>query len=479
MVELLRRIKEVLLDFLRWFWNKLRPPNRKSWCGVFYFVAQETNISMPNPELGDLDHKLKDAIKALKRARFDKRQVHVVYRAIWLDESTPVARVVGPILSPQTDYFPGCSKTTSTPLATEEDLPCFLKWVYKWCPADHYAVFFWGHSFGPAGLFAPGGDIDIPPPLGLASLKAAFEEFSTLRASGQAPGAVSTEIVRPGPAGSLAITGTGGGGGAAAGDDDRSDTEIIEEWAAANPKIEVVLFQDCWMSTLETAYELAHVAQYVIASQSLVPIGLAHKKFLWPYKQLLDDLLSANYARDLAGHIELFYQSNFNKIPTLRSVPIALLDLAGVAGITKPLENLTKSLKSLTPQARGNLIRKGRILDPYPWSSSSELTAGDAALIDVPLMCKAMLTYGDQDIHDAADSLKLALATLIVSNKEALPRGRGPLGFGGISVLYWPPHEPEDTYITDQLDRASYENLKFQSTASFPNHRWPALEHRT
>jgi len=90
MVELLRRIKEVLLDFLRWFWNKLRPPNRKSWCGVFYFVAQETNISMPNPELGDLDHKLKDAIKALKRARFDKRQVHVVYRAIWLDEDVLV-----------------------------------------------------------------------------------------------------------------------------------------------------------------------------------------------------------------------------------------------------------------------------------------------------------------------------------------------------------------------------------------------------
>ena len=39
------------------------------------------------------------------------------------------------------------------------------------------------------------------------------------------------------------------------------------------PKVDVVLFQDCWMSTLETAFELQDDVRYIVSSQSLVPAG--------------------------------------------------------------------------------------------------------------------------------------------------------------------------------------------------------------
>src|SRR5262245_10055581 len=184
----LKEIGNLLHGFIAWLWGLLAPPERKPWCAAFYFVAQE-DATLAYPE-NQLEQKINDLVAAVEAAAAAVPGVHVVYRTIPADPITsdPVAKVVK-FLGPKTGtiFFPDCYEPSTLSLVdTQVDLACFLKWVYRWCPADHYAVFIWGHSFGPAGLFEPGSGLNIPKP-GLGALKEAFLQFSAARANGDPP----------------------------------------------------------------------------------------------------------------------------------------------------------------------------------------------------------------------------------------------------------------------------------------------------
>ncbi len=246
----------------------------------------------------------------------------------------------------------------------------------------------------------------------------------------------------------------------------------IDDIGKSKPKVEVALFQDCWMSTFETAYELADVVTYVIASQSLLPIGTDYADFVWPYEQLLADLLTANFQENLTTHVGDFYESNFSEIATLVTVHIALLDLGGVNGMTGPLKDLAKALKKvLTLDQRGLLIEQGQIV---AFDQNGDLSAGDAALMDVQKMCVQMQTHPNPDISAAATSVLAGLTAVIKMTREAVPLGTQPTGFSGISVLYRPP-PPRllDDYITQAIHKASYLNLEFSKKTA-----WPATEQK-
>ena len=51
-----------------------------------------------------------------------------------------------------------------------------------------------------------------------------------------------------------------------------------------NQKVDIIAFKDCYMSTLETAFELEDSADYLIASPEIVPIEG------WPYRPMLEHL---------------------------------------------------------------------------------------------------------------------------------------------------------------------------------------------
>jgi hypothetical protein len=488
MKALLTKIRQVFQDFVNWLWQKFAPPVMKEWCAIFYFVAQSPGAAFPHLEpetTRDLDDKLREAIDALKSiSALSRTNVHVVYRAVWLDRSDPKASVVGPfLLPPATTYFSGCYKGPlgGPPVELGKDLPCFLKWAYKWCPAKHYAIFFWGHSFGPAGLFEPGGGLSIPQPLNLAGLKVAFEEFQKTRTPPDQSPAVINMTVGAADMGSA----PGGTSGAPLTQDELdAANQLLDALAAAKPHVEVVLFQDCWMSTLETAYQIKNVARYAIASQSLIPIGLNAPEFIWPYEKLLGDLLKQDFQVELTKDIFTFYEDNLSTIDShLNTVPIALLDLSKVGGITTPLGDLVHHLHARGKAVRGPQLKPSRLYDE---DTDREPSAGDAALIDVALMCETFVNDpvndpSSADVRRAAKDLKAALQDLVILNAEAggtpLPPPKG--GFRGVSVLYWPslPPPPEDDYITRPITGTLYTNLVFQ-TAFTKARRWPALEHQ-
>src|SRR5262249_49803346 len=119
-----------------------------------------------------------------------------------------------------------------------------------------------------------------------------------------------------------------------------SGEQAVEQWANdVDKKVEIVLFQDCWMSTLETAFEIERSTAGMIASQSLLPIGQQYANFVWPYDDLLQLLpplaaggtLTDAFARAMANRLVQFYVDHFDQVQYLTTIPITLLDLSKVA----------------------------------------------------------------------------------------------------------------------------------------------------
>src|SRR3954466_9567549 len=105
--------------------------------------------------------------------------------------------------------------------ASVEGLKSFLKWVVDRCPAEHYLVIFWGHSSGPVGLFGDQTKVNgAITRLTLPNLKQVFEDRAVAEHFQIAKTKDRTASGRPAPA----------------------ENEL---------PIDIVLFKDCWMSTLE------------------------------------------------------------------------------------------------------------------------------------------------------------------------------------------------------------------------------------
>jgi hypothetical protein len=469
---LLQEIGDELYGFAAWLWGQIQPPARKPWCAAFYFVAQEDG-TLSYPE-NTLDQKMAEAVEAVSlTAGTVKTDVHVVYRTVPSDPLTadPIAKVVR-FLGPETGtvFFKDCYIPGSIELVdTGKDLTCFLKWVYKWCPADRYAIFIWGHSFGPAGLFEPGSGLNIPKP-GVAALAEAFEQFKATRIAGdpvvESP-EPTTAVVGSQSVGLSPGTSGGGGSGTSAGG------SAVQQWAAGgDKKVEIVLFQDCWMSTLETAFEIAESTNLMIGSQSLIPIGRHYANFIWPYENLLKALNAPTFAADMANLIVQFYKDHFAQVQYLPTIPISLFDLSAVPTIDGPLKTLVTTLATLPPAERVTLLEPARLVkldktNPY----HPILLAGDGALVDMLKLCTTLQTtawpaLGSPAAQGSARTLAADVETelkkLVTLNTEAHPLATADFGFQGVSAFHWPPvGTVTDDFITEAIRRSvsAYQGL--------------------
>lgn len=434
----------------------------KDWCVMLYFVARDND-----PADFYLDPKLDQVLGdlwALPCAHADQEQaepnwdnVHVVYRAIWDDSSrTPEAKVVHWrwLSRPSTSFFP--SQPAPIPGNLTQDLHGFFQWAYDNCPATRYAVFFWGHSFGPGGLFTTNQPPIVDPPPGTPVFWSRIDQFAVQSGTQKilnwrlrdAERMMSRSVASfPAPGGGT--TGAGGTGGGST--------------PTSTPKVEIVLFQDCWMATLETAFTLEDSVRYIVASQSLVPIGLDSNGQVvptatWPYKKIIDALLGrVDYAVGALEELKTYYNlSPSNRYPNT-TVPFSLLDLGAGQGevsakLTSPLQHLVASLSSL-----GTVKRRQLIQDPGPNAgrllfidAQGVLRAGDVALLDVLTLCRHLesqtlvgTTSEQTAISTAAANLRLALTGssspwAVVGPTFEAADPANVLGFTGVSVLYKP-----------------------------------------
>lgn len=250
----------------------------------------------------------------------------------------------------------------------------FLKEALPRCPADRYAVLLWGHSKGTAGLFTDA-----------------------------VPGGISETLTLPKLAGALR--------------------------SAFRRPIDVVLFKNCCLSALETAYELQDVARFIISSQTRVP----GKN--WPYEAMFGALsprprTTQSIATVMVDALGDFYARKKNR-PGKPEVPFTLLGLHAVTSLTEPLKALIDALK----HARYDKDAGNRVRDVFMERDASRRgkDPGDPALPDVISLCKRLRSVGVADLTRAAEALDRRVRTkLVLHHRSKTSR------FHGVGINYPP-----------------------------------------
>ncbi len=206
----------------------------------------------------------------------------------------------------------------------------FFRFGQAECPADQYVVFFYGHGYGPVGVFF---DAD-----------AGEDDADTLQFSGLA-----------------------------------NSVEAIGDSAA------VIVFRVCEVNTLETAYQLKDAAKFMIASQSVVPIA-----GLWPWETFMTGLFPgaspADAAHSIARQLALYLRAPENRAP-FADVPYTLIDLGEARAIASPLKALANALDAAREHkacasACSRALEAARVGFP-----DDPKNPGDPALLDVRTLC--------------------------------------------------------------------------------------------
>jgi hypothetical protein len=224
----------------------------------------------------------------------------------------------------------------------------FLKFGCVECPAERYAVFFYGHAYGPMGLFYDSSSAKKDP--------------HTLRLN-----------------------------------------DLAKSMAHVTNRADIVVFRDCFMCTLETAYQLHGAADYMIATQSVAPVA-----GVWPWVNFMSALMpgasSAAIAESLLKQLAHFLDDEKNRHP-FSDAPFSLLDLSSATDVHKPLKALADALDAVrTVPARaaacGRAIDAARIGAP-----ETPKDPGDPALLDVLTLCSGLEVVGDDAVAGPARAL--------------------------------------------------------------------------
>ena len=272
--------------------------------------------------------------------------------------------------------------------ATRRTLSDFFKWAAgqvenRGIENTRYAVIFWGHSAGPSGLFRDPSPVTANPTLKLPDLAGAL--------------------------GSL-----------------------------GKPYVELVIFQDCWMSTLEVAYELKEVVRFMIASQRLV----RPMRVVWPFGDLFDalrgdDSPNLHMLDAMVKRLTREYEKQGHA-----DIPFSALTLDAAPSIAIPLRRLADALEELT----GDELRESRRI-------MTTSLGGDEALLDIRRMCKRLRTAGIVK-QDALD-VERVVNTLVVSNTASVASG-----LTGVSVFRRPAdNKVEDSVFAESVSLHSYNEL--------------------
>jgi hypothetical protein len=245
----------------------------------------------------------------------------------------------------------------------------FLQFGRTECPADRHVVFMYGHASGPIGLF--------------------YDRASARRV----PNTMSLN-------------------------------QLADAMRLLDGRASIVVFRDCFMNTLETACELRGHADYLIASQSEIPIA-----GVWPWMGLLAVLLPGAapdaIALRMAMQIGKFLDDPAHRTP-FADVPISLIDVNAVADVIKPLARLTDALHS----ARRDPVRRRRCARAVDRARIGHPDTpddpGDPALLDVLRLCEELQQLTDEAVcGPAAELAEIVSRQVVVWHHAQRDRYRG------------------------------------------------------
>jgi hypothetical protein len=256
-------------------------------------------------------------------------------------------------------------------------LGSFLRFAHRECPADRYVVFFYGHGYGPVGLFFDAEKDDLK---------------------------ARSSMTMPSLSDSL---------------------QAVGERAA------LIVFRVCQANTLETAYQLRDAGEFMLASQSIVPIA-----GIWPWGSFLGSLKagdsSAVVARAIGEQLAAFMGPQANRGP-FADVPYSLVDLGAAHAIADPLKAIADALDA----ARTDPVRRAACADALEGARvgfpDDHDAPGDPALLDVRTMCERLAALERDPVAGPARALgDVVTRRLVTWHRSHQDRHRG------IGLFYQP-----------------------------------------
>ena len=159
-------------------------------------------------------------------------------------------------------------------------------------------------------------------------------------------------------------------------------------------------FKDCFMSTLETAYELRDSVKFLLASPDIVPIPG------WPYQEMLASLTGDKepgpVAEAILEALGKHYEVEENRFKR-QSVPYSLIDTSSLPKPSEALDSVTAKLVA-SASARKALAA----------------SANDPALIDVGVLCQKLKARGKPPVTEEADKLENALRKVVRQSVQSV-----------------------------------------------------------
>jgi hypothetical protein len=395
--------------------------NAKPWALLAYTVANDRGS-------GDsLDAAAKEELKAICDAcdfarvgvatQVDFKNIPGIFRAVLGESPTPDHQDV------PADRYPLWREVQSqlmqSKLALSREatklnsarggvLQEFLQFGHEQCRAERHVIYFYGHSHGPMGLY--------------------FDKDAGKRA----------------PATSMRLN-------------DLADALHTPDCRAA-----LLMFRDCFMSTLEAAYQLSGVAEFMMASQSEVPIA-----GVWPWQAFMDSLTpsatSEDQARAFATALGRFLRAQPNR-GKFADAPMTLVNLNAAADIVAPLKTLVDAIEGARSDAPSSAAIAGAF-ESARVGTNTPADPGDPALVDVQTLCDNLQRLKSDPAVVAAAA---ALGDVVrVGNQLVVAHyaQRTPSPHHGVALYYKPVTKKDKatSYIYDEGfekdDEDNYEKL--------------------
>lgn len=436
-------------------------PKTRRWTVAIYMVADgpSGNEALDKVALDELD----DIYAAAK----DHSDLYVAVQVDLSDQNGLIRFAVGGALQ----------RVAEADAAAEKTLEGFFKWMAETCPAEEYVIVFWGHSSGPVGLFGDRATLDGPitrltlPKLNgvmrtfVAGLAHAQEKLLTARESCPRSRDLEAAYASHRPRAR------------------RRPADAGKPAPKAEKQAAIVLFKNCWMSTIETAFELEPYAEYMIASQAKVPqVG-------WPYEEMFSALATTHplnvgrAAAQLRDELHRFYQLSRNRVEG-DEVPYSLLDLGAVDGIKPPYRRLLEELRAVQTlqggaKAVNDALERATIGDPAladmkGWlrQLQEKVTGVKGVSASVGSAVAALDTEIDKlvvwkTVDAFPDHAKSESATSPVRTGNGADGGRPYSAFGGVSVFHYPEQQRdfEESLIAPAIaaDSSLYTSLAFEA----------------
>ena len=344
----------------------------------------------------------KDALLMLKALRPHGHKLHVAIQADLKAFPGTYRWILG-----RGQDFRRESLATSTRVLND-----FFEWGRRECPAERYAVLFWGHSAGPMGLFSDGipGSLKTADELSLKELRSGLRHMSRKLLNGK--------------------------------------------------PIDVVLFKNCFQAILETGFEIRDSVRFVIASQALIPAPG------WPYAPLFASLTrepTETIVRKLLNALGRFYSEAENR-GGHPEVPFSLLDLQALEDVVSPMKSLVTALVKASDQSAD--IRAAYLkawvrndLSPADLVTSENqfiegLTPGDVLLVDMRTLCSELTKLGVPVFSELAETLGREIDRVVLGFRPKESQ------FRGVSAYYVPAAtRKQRSSIGPLLSRSAYEAL--------------------